>query len=311
MTRSEVLFRTVDVLCDPMQNYKKFKGVIKEKQNVVYDETYPKDCVGEIYYKPELIGEGKPKIPVVLNIHGGGFVKGDMHFRRSVSSLFADQGYFVFNINYRLAPKHPFPASMIDCANALNYLNVLAEKYNINLEKVCVTGDSAGAHFAAQMVCMAYNPSLTEKIGAPAVTVKPALLVPFCGPYDLVRTIQFVKLPGNIIWDIGRCYFDSGDYRLKKDFSNMDDAPGLYETNVLNWVNADWCPCFLISSDKDVICKGHAAVLKEKLDELGVENKIFSSHKFLDNHCFHLNFFTKASKDCFAEVLPFMAEKLK
>lgn len=311
MTRSEFLFRCIDVLCDPLQNYRRYKKVVKEKENAVYDEAYPKECVGEIYYDPALIGEGKDKLPVVVNVHGGGFVKGDMHFRRSISKMYADRGYFVYNIDHRLAPKTPFPGGMQDCAKALNYLNVLAEKYNIDLNKVCVTGDSAGAHYAAQMVAMAYDDVLCERIGADKITVKPALLVGFCGPYDLARTINFVKLPGHMLWDIGRCYFDKDGFHLKKDYSNMNDVKDLDCSNVLNWVNKDWCPSFIVMSDKDIICKGHGDLLKEKLDEVGVENKTFHSTKFLDNHCFHLNMWTKASKECLAQVLDFMDKKLK
>lgn len=311
MTRSEFLFRAVDVLCDPLQNYKKFKGIVKEKDNVVYDETYPTECVGEIYYDPNLVGEDKPKLPVVLNVHGGGFVKGDMHFRRSISKLFANEGYFVFNINHRLAPKHPFPDSMLDCAKALNYLEVLAGKYNIDLAKVCVTGDSAGAHFAAHMVTMSANPELVERIGADPIKVKPALFVGFCGPYDLVQSINLVKMPFNILWDIGRCYFDRDGFHLKKDYSNIDEIKNLDCSNVLNWVNANWCPSFLVMSDKDIICGGQGDLLKAKLDEAGVENRTFHSTKFADNHCFHLNLWTKTTKNCLKEVLSFMEEKLK
>ena len=311
MTRSEFLFKSVDILCDPMQNYRRYKGIVKEKDNVVYDENYPKDCVGEIYYDPTLIGEGKPKLPVVVNAHGGGFVKGDMHYRRSICKMYANEGYFVFNINYRLAPKYPFPASMIDCSKALNYLIVLAEKYNIDLDKVCVTGDSAGAHHAAHMVTMAANPELVERIGADPIKVKPALFVGFCGPYDLVQSINLVKLPFHLLWDIGRCYFDKDGFRLKKDFSNLNDVKDIDCSNVLNWVNEKWCPSFIVMSDKDIICGGQGDLLKEKLDAAGVENETFHSTTFIDNHCFHLNMWTKTSKDCLEKVLAFMAKKLK
>ena len=251
MTRSEFMFRMVDVLCDPMQNYKNYKGIVKEKENVNYDPAYPKECLGEIYYDPTLIGADKPALPVVLNIHGGGFVKGDMHFRRSISKRFAAEGYFVFNIDYRLSPGSRFPAGMRDCVKALNYLAVLAEKYNIDLNKVCVTGDSAGAHYATQLVCMAANDEQRKRVGADEMIVKPALLVSFCGPYDLARSVSLVKLPFGMVWDIGRCYFDSDEFHLKKDFSNMNDIKDLDCSNVLNWVNPSWCPSFLVISEKD------------------------------------------------------------
>ena len=311
MTRSEVAFVLIDVLCNPLQNYRRYKGMVMDKELFTYDENYPEDCIGQVYYNPELVGKDKPLLPVVFNIHGGGFVKGDMHYRRSLSKRYASHGYFVVNINYRLSPKYKFPEPLTDCVNAFNYLEKLAEKYNIDIKRVCVTGDSAGAYYATQLVALSANPELTEKLGTPRLTVKPALLVSFCGPYDLVKSISLTKLPFNMVWDIGRCYLDNENFKLKKDFSNIETYPNLDCLSPINWVNDKWCPSFLVMSGKDIFCKGQGELLKAKLDECGVENESFASTKFIDNHCFHLNFWTKISKECFRKVFSFMDIRLK
>ncbi len=311
MTRSEFIFVLIDYLCNPLQNYRRYKGITRIKDGIVYNERYPEDCRAEIYYDPELVGEGKPKLPVILNIHGGGFVKGDMHYRRSLCKRFASHGYFVFNINYRLSPKYSFPVALTDCVNAINYLETLAEKYNIDLDKVCVTGDSAGAYYATQIVSLCSSPEQRNAVQAPEFRVKPKILVSFCGPYDLVQSISLTKLPFNIVWDIGRCYIDNDDFKLKKDFSNMNDHPLIKDASPINFVNADWCPSFLVMSKKDIFCKGQGELLKAKLDEVGVENEIFTSEKFIDNHCFHMNFWTKISKECFKAAFDFMDKHLK
>lgn len=310
MTRSEFLFKVIDVMCDPMQNYRRYKG-IKRITGIVYDESDAKNCGAEVYYNPELVGADKPKLPVVLNIHGGGFVKGDMKYRRSLCKLYANEGYFVYNINYSLSPKATFPKALQDGVKAINYLEVLAEKYNIDLSKVCVTGDSAGAHMATQLVALCANEEHRKVCGTAEFKVKPALLVSFCGPYDLVASISLTKLPFNIVWDIGRCYIDNENYKLKKDFSNMNDYEHIQYISPINWVNENWCPSFLVMSKQDVFCKGQGELLKEKLDACGVENETYSSTKFIDNHCFHLNMWTKISKDCIKKALDFMAKHLK
>ena len=310
MTRSEFIFVLIDKLFYVPQNYRRYKGIEVVNKGIVYDENYPDDCCAEVYYDPKLIGEDKPKLPVILNVHGGGFVKGDMRYRKSLCKRYASHGYFVFNINYRLSPKYSFPSANIDCANAMNYLLVLAEKYNIDLNKVCVTGDSAGAHFATQIVAMYTNEKLRNAIGAPEIKVKPAVLLSFCGPYDLVQSISLTKLPFNIVWDIGRCYFDNENFSLKKDFSNMNEVENLECASPINWVNDKWCPSFLVMSGKDIFCKGQGELLKQKLDECGVENETVASTKFIDNHCFHLNFWTKISKDCFKKAFEFLDKVL-
>ncbi len=308
MTRSEFLFAAIDVLFHPSQNYRRYPNIVREP-DFVYDETKPDDCRAEFYYDPALLKENK-KLPVVVNIHGGGFVKGDKCHRRSLCKRFASHGYFTMNINYTLSPKASFPTAIYDCINALNYLKKVEEKYNLDLSKVCITGDSAGAYCATYLVAVANDETLSKAINAPEMIVKPSLLVSFCGPYDLVAALKLAKLPFNLVWDIGRCFLGI-DFGLKKDFSNINEYKYLNEISPSNYVNSNWCPSFLVMSAQDVFCKGHGDILNEKLVDCNVEVETFSSTKLIDNHCFHMNMFTKVSKDCFKNVFAFMDKHLK
>lgn len=308
MTRSEFLFAAIDVLFHPMQNYRRYPDIICEEE-FVYDETYPNSCTAEFYYHKDLIN-GEKKMPVVLNIHGGGFVKGDKKHRKSLCKRFANHGYFTMNINYALSPGQTFPVALQNCMSALNYLVKAAEKYNIDLEKVCVTGDSAGAYYATQLVAMANDNEMRERIGAAECLVKPALLVSFCGPYDLLASLELTKLPFNLVWDIGRCYLGE-EFGLKKDFSNIKDFDFLKEICPTNYVNSNWCPSFLAMSKKDFFCKGQGEILEGKLKEAGVPVVTFSSLKFMDNHCFHMDMYKKVSKECFKKAFEFMDSHLK
>lgn len=308
MTRSEFLFVIIDIMCHPSQNYRRYKGIVKSEE-FVYDEKRPHACTAEYYYDPELIKSGK-KLPVVLNVHGGGFVKGDKKHRHSLCKRFAKHGYFVMNINYALGPKEPFPQPVIDGANALNYLEKTAEQYNIDLGRVCVTGDSAGAYMATYMEAMATNKALCEKIGAPEIKIKPAVLLSFCGPYDLMSCITDVKLPFHIVWDIGRCYIGK-DFGLKKDLSNINDYKYLHEIAPSDFVNSDWCPSFLVMAEQDIFCKGQGDILEQKLKDNGVEVAAFRSTKIWDNHCFHMDMYKKISKECFRQAFDFLDAHLK
>lgn len=307
MTRSEFLFAAIDVIFHPFQNYRRYPGMVRGEE-VIYDEAHPESCRAEFYYDPASI-EKKAKLPVVVNIHGGGFVKGDKKHRNSLSKRFAEHGYFVMNVNYRLAPKNPFPASCLDCVSALNYLKKTEEKYNLDLGRVCITGDSSGAYFAAYTAALAFNPGLREKLGAPEFEVKPSLLVGFCGPYDMPAALK-TKLPFRLVWDIGRCFIGL-DFGLKKDFSNLKEYRFFEELSPTNFVNSDWCPSFLVMSDKDLFCAGHGEILAEKLRNAGVEVETFAAHKITQNHCFHMDFGKKISKECFRRAFEFMDARLK
>lgn len=298
MNRAEFIFAAIDVLFHPMQNYISRKGVKCEK-NLSYDDRYA-DCKFDVYYKE---GAKKP-MPVIVNIHGGGFVKGDKKHRKSISHLYADRGWFVMNINYRLSPKYAFPDVIEDCIDALNYLPKLAEKYDLDLTKVVTTGDSAGAYAAAETEAVITNPALSAKLGMPECKVKPAGMVCFCGPYDLVAAMG-AKLPFGLVRSIGESFLGM---KLKKDFSNVRDYEYINEVSPSVFVNSDWCPTVLTMAKKDVFCKGHGEILFDKLKEAGVPVREAHSVKLIDNHCYHFNFWTKASKDTMKTVYEFLDE---
>ncbi len=93
--------------------------------------------------------------PVVLYIHGGGWVTG--HARQSgafvnwpdVLATLAARGYVVASLNYRLSGEARFPAAEQDIKASLRWLRAHAEKYGIDKSKALVWGGSAGGHLAA------------------------------------------------------------------------------------------------------------------------------------------------------------------
>lgn len=303
MTRSELVFHVIDKALHPVQNYRRFKNIIKET-DFVYDENYPEDCTCDIYYNPELIKT--KKLPIVVNIHGGGFVKGDKKHRTSISGLYASKGYFVLNINYRLSPKAKFPSGIQDSVSAINYLGTLKEKYNIDLDKIVVTGDSAGAYYATMLVAVTHDEDLRDKLNCAQVKYKPACLVSCCGPYDLVSLITTVKLPFDFFWDVGTCLLGSDKFQLEKDFSNIEDYELLKELDPVSRVNENWCPTLLVISEKDIFCRGQGEILENKLKETGILVETFKSKKFVDNHCFHLDMYKSISRRCYKTIFEFM-----
>jgi acetyl esterase/lipase len=307
MTRSEFLFHVIDKALHHIQNYRRFKNIIKEPE-FVYDENNPDDCTAEFFYDTELMKT--KKLPVLINIHGGGFVKGDKKHRASVSGVYADKGFFVLNVNYRLSPKSRFPAGVQDCVKALNYLLTVKDKYNIDLDKVVLTGDSAGAYYATMLVAVAHDETLRNAIKCDEVKIKPACLLSCCGVYDLVASITLTKVPFNLVWDMGHCLLDNDTFKLKRDFSNMNEYEHIKDISPINWVNENWCPSFLVMSKQDVFCKGQGELLEQKLKDANVPVDTYKSEKFLDNHCFHLDMYKAISRECFEKIFAFLEKTL-
>jgi acetyl esterase len=86
----------------------------------------------------------------ILFMHGGGCVLGDVESHDVLCrTLCHDTGATVFSLDYRLAPEHPFPAAVEDTVAALTWLSREAARLGLDVERIAVAGDSAGAGLAA------------------------------------------------------------------------------------------------------------------------------------------------------------------
>lgn len=92
------------------------------------------------------LAESDQPTPLVIYIHGGGFVGGD---KRGVSGKLIQAmheiGISVAAIHYRFIRKHPFPAPFTDSARAVQFLRHNATQYNLDADRFAATGGSAGA----------------------------------------------------------------------------------------------------------------------------------------------------------------------
>jgi acetyl esterase len=94
-------------------------------------------------YRPQ--GDGP--LPLIAYVHGGGWILGSIDsFDTVVRSLANAAGAVVASIGYRLAPEHPFPAGLEDCACALRWLHAHAGELGADPERMAIAGDSAGGN---------------------------------------------------------------------------------------------------------------------------------------------------------------------
>jgi acetyl esterase len=85
--------------------------------------------------------------PVVLFIHGGGFVIGDIGVYNSLCTEIAYQlDLPVISVEYRLAPEHPFPAAPDDCEAAARWIASSPQELGCVATGLVITGDSAGGN---------------------------------------------------------------------------------------------------------------------------------------------------------------------
>lgn len=123
--------------------------------------------------------EGKGPFPAVIFVHGGGWSAGDK--TGGNDPLFvplAKRGIAWFTINYRLAPKHNYPAPVEDVHSAVRWVKAHAAEFNIDPNRIALVGESAGGQLVAQAAVLA---NADEQVAA---------VVPFYAPVDFIADME-------------------------------------------------------------------------------------------------------------------------
>ncbi len=296
MSLQHFVFVVIDKLYDSYQNNRKrtkFKDVeFVINTDIVYDESNPQACKLDTY---KVKGDGK--LPVFFYIHGGGFVAGDKYYRRALSRWCANLGYFVVNVNYGLCPEYQCPEPHRQLVRALNWVGQHADELNLDLNRMVVGGDSAGGYYAATLAGITLDKDLQAKLGV-ATDLKFKAAVLNCGIFDVG-----VALKNKYPLDLGG--------KLLKDFANIGkDEIDTYEwkelLSTLPMVTNDYPKCFITSAGKDIFCGGQAEAMIEALDKQGIYHEEYASVKLLDNHCYSLNWESKAARENNVKTADFM-----
>ena len=301
MNKARVFFKISDTVNKFRRNYRLYSNV-KVIRNVPYSDINKKYNSADLLFDEN---KRKGKFPVFVNIHGGGFVGGDKNLRIGISRLFANEGWFVYNINYRLAHKFPAPNATIDVINALNLLPSLEQKYNLDLNKIVVSGDSAGGYLAAHAMSSIADSTVREKLNIPQCKVKIRALALFCGLYDLEKVLG-KKTPFDIVNDLASCILGF-DVKNEENLKNCDH---LKELSPINFVNENWAETYISMAGKDLFCGGQGEEMVKELARNGVKTTIYKAYNMGETHCSHLLPYKKSSLAWYKSAIDFL-DKIK
>lgn len=104
------------------------------------------------------------KFPVLVYLHGGGWIMGSPKTHRRLGFRFAESGFLVVNVHYRMGPENPFPGAFYDCIEAIRWAAAHAGEYGGDASRLAVGGDSAGGNLtAACSAALADHPDIDVK----------------------------------------------------------------------------------------------------------------------------------------------------
>ncbi len=162
---------------------------IRRYDDIVYgdDPKWPKWQLLDVYRPKEVEG----KLPVIVSVHGGGWVYGNKDVYQFYCMKLAQRGFAVVNFSYRLAPEVIFPAAIEDTEKVFQWICRNAEEYGFDLNNVFAVGDSAGGHLLSLYASAVSNEEYAKNY--PFIQKKNLILRGValnCGKYKL-------KMPGD------------------------------------------------------------------------------------------------------------------
>ncbi len=157
--------------------------------------------------------------PVVLYLHGGGFRVGSKRSHAVVAEPLVTAGFVVVLVDYRLAPAHPFPAALDDCAAAFLWVASNIGRYGGDSARIAIAGESAGANLALSLALGAAHrfvrPSVRRVFDS---GITPRAVLPLCGFLQVSDPERFDSIgrgPHPLVRDrlrsISRGYLDGAD----------------------------------------------------------------------------------------------------
>lgn len=144
----------------------------------------------DIYYDPDLPSKAQTNgLPVLFYIHGGGWIVGNKS-QQALPLIYhlAARGWVVVSINYRLGPRHRFPAPLVDAKQALVWTKDNIAQYGGDPDFIVSSGGSAGGHLAL-MLALTDNP--TWQPGFEQADTRVAASVPLYAVYDFMNKQGF------------------------------------------------------------------------------------------------------------------------
>lgn len=188
--------------------------------------------------------------PGIIVLHGGGWAFGSEKTFATEAKFLAKHGFAAFSIEYRLAPKYPYPLGLDDCKAAVEYVRQHAAAFSVDPSKMGALGGSAGGNLAGMLATMGS--------GSLDTGARIRAAVSWSGPQDMKVAAASNPKPRRIILRYLAC----------TQMSTCDRQ--LHDSSPISYVDGTDAAMFLANSSSEVIPLSQAQSMANDLKSAGV-----------------------------------------
>lgn len=208
----------------------------------------------DVYY-PEGTQE---KLPVIIDIHGGGWMYGDKELNKPYCLTLAKRGNVVFNMSYRLFPNATPDEQLRDISKALTWIYENLDNYPCDKSSICLTGDSAGGMLAFYTAMLSVSEELRKAYGIKDFKLR-------FNAVGLVSPVPYMD-NGSVISVYTRHILGGKKYKKQRwaPYVNADKAIALGKMP----------PTFLVTSSGDTVAMAQTKQTAQLIKESGTPCEI-------------------------------------
>ena len=216
----------------------------------------------DVYYPENITGN----LPVIIDIHGGGWMYGDKSLNEYYNLCLADRGFIVFSISYRLVPDVTVNEQLMDCMEALKWIGNNMSSYPCDNKNIMLTGDSAGGMLAAYCAVLLQSEELRDIFEVTDANMELTALL-LTSPVPNMNDDDVTAIVKKLLW--GMNYKSKATY----EYMNFDQ--------IIDYAKLP--PTYLITSSGDDLAHEQTLKTYELLKSKGVEAQLADYTDLRDN----------------------------
>ncbi|MFV2048117.1 alpha/beta hydrolase fold domain-containing protein [Metabacillus sp. YM-086] len=163
------------------------KEIKNDKVEILRDLVYKSVNGNPLFVDLYLPKGSQSSLPVIIWLHGGGWRLGDRNLGPDLSRFFAEKGFAMASIEYRLSTEATFPAQIHDVKAAIRWLRSVSDQYGLDPHHIGLWGSSSGGHLASLVATSGVGMLEEENIENSEYSCEVQAVVNGYGPIDFLQ----------------------------------------------------------------------------------------------------------------------------